>query len=191
MIEARGRAVVIGASAGAIEALSIILPALPADFPVPVLIVVHVPPGRGNFLSPLFAAKCQVSVREAEDKEATEPGTVYFAPSNYHLLVETDGTLALSSDEPVQHSRPSIDVLFESAADAFGTGLIGVVLTGANEDGSAGALAIASAQGTVVVEDPSCAYADVMPRAAIRRCPGAHVMKLDAIAPFLISELVK
>ncbi|MBO9518503.1 MAG: chemotaxis protein CheB [Porphyrobacter sp.] len=191
MSEDLGRAVVIGASAGAIEALSVILPALPADFPAPVLIVVHIPADRGNFLSPLFAAKCQVSVREAEDKERAEPGTVYFAPSDYHLLVETDGTLALSGDEPVQHSRPSIDVLFESAADAYGAGLIGVVLTGANEDGSAGAHSIAVADGTLVVEDPSRAYADTMPRAAIRKCPGAHVMPLDAIAPFLISELVR
>lgn len=189
MNDAPERAIVIGASAGAIEALSVILPALPADFPAPILIVVHIPSDRSNFLSPLFAAKCQMSVREVEDKEPAERGIVYFAPSNYHLLVEEGGTLALSADEPVQHSRPSIDVLFESAAEAYGAGLVGIVLTGANEDGSSGAQAIATAHGTVIVEDPAGAYAETMPRAAIRKCPEAHVMALDAIAPFLLREL--
>lgn len=181
----RPRAVVIGASAGAIQALTEILPALSAEFALPILVVVHVPADRENILAPLFEKKCRLAVREAEDKEPAEPGTVYFAPSGYHLLVESDGTLSLSSDEPVMHSRPAIDVLFESAADAFGPALVGVVLTGANADGAAGLKAIADAGGTAVVEDPAGAYADAMPLAALRLCPDARVIERGEIAEFL------
>ena len=113
------RAVVIGASAGGVQALLALLPSLPADFALPILVVLHVPADRSNVLAPLFASKCALTVKEAEDKEPVEPGVVYFAPSDYHLLVEADGALALSSDELVNYSRPSIDVLFESAADAY------------------------------------------------------------------------
>ena len=146
------RAVVIGASAGAVQALLAILPILPADYPLPILIAVHVPPDRGNGLVPLLQASCALAVLEAEDKERVLPGTVYFAPPDYHLLVERDGGLALSSDEPVNYSRPSIDVLFESAADAYGAGLIGVVLTGANNDGAAGLRAVMERGGEAFVE---------------------------------------
>src|SRR6201991_418522 len=131
-------AVVIGASAGALEALSVILPALPATFRLPVFIVVHMPPNRQSVLAELFQRKCRLRVREAEDKERISGGTVYFAPPDYHLLVEMDKHLSLSSDEPVLYSRPSIDVLFESAADAYGPGLIAIVLTGANQAGAKG-----------------------------------------------------
>ena len=131
-------AVVIGASAGALEALSSLLPALPSDYRLPILIVVHLPPDKTSLLAELLRARCAIRVREAEDKEPIEPGVVYFAPPDYHLLVEQDRRLSLSDDEPVLFSRPSIDVLFESAADAYGGGLIGVVLTGANSDGANG-----------------------------------------------------
>lgn len=189
MTAAVPQAVVIGASAGAIQALSEILPALPADFPLPILVVIHVPADRQDILAPLFRKKCRIAVQEAEDKELAEPGTVYFAPSDYHLLLETDGTLSLSSEEPVMHSRPSIDVLFESAADALGEALIGIVMTGANGDGAAGLKAIADAGGTAIVEDPAQAYADAMPLAALKLCPQARVMTREAIARFLAEEL--
>ncbi|WCM25023.1 chemotaxis protein CheB [Sphingomonas sp. QA11] len=179
-------AVVIGASAGAVDALSRILPALPADYPLPILIVVHIPPDRQNILAPLFQAKCRMAVREAEDKEPALGGVIYFAPADYHLLVEAEGTLSLSSDEAVLHSRPSIDVLFESAADAFGAALIGVVLTGANPDGAKGLKAIADAGGTVIVEDPANAYADAMPLAALQECPLATIIPLTEIASHLM-----
>lgn len=182
------RVVVIGASAGAVTALSKILPALPADYPCPILIVVHIPGDRDNMIAPIFQAKCALIVREAEDKEPAAPGTVYFAPPDYHLLVERGGTLALSSDEPVFHSRPSIDVLFESAADAFGPDATAVILTGANADGAKGATAIARLGGTILIEDPTNAYAEAMPRAAMQACPSAHVITLDAIAPRLMLE---
>lgn len=189
MSDVPARAVVIGASAGAIQALGEILPQLPAEFPLPILIVVHVPPDRHNILAPLFAKKCRMTVCEAEDKQPALPGTVYFAPSDYHLLLEVEGTLAVSSDEPVMHSRPSIDVLFESAADAFGAALVAVVLTGANADGALGLKAIADAGGTVLVEDPAEAYADAMPLAALRLVPAARVMTRADIARYLREEL--
>ncbi len=187
MSSASPKAVVIGASAGAVQALLTILPALPASFALPVLVVVHVPPDRDNVLVSLLQAKCRLTVKEAEDKEPLIGGTVFFAPSDYHLLVETDGTLAISTDEPVNYSRPSIDVLFESAADAFGEALIGVVLTGANHDGAAGLRAVTQAGGTAIVEDPNFAHSRAMPLAALEASPEAAIMTIDAIASYLSS----
>lgn len=180
-------AVVIGASAGALQALSAILPALSADFPLPIMIVVHVPPDRRSILSELFQSKCRIRVKEAEDKEPIAAGTIYFAPPDYHLLVEAGRTLALSSDEPVLFSRPSIDVLFESAADVYGAGLVGVVLTGANHDGAMGLLAIAEAGGTALVQEPGDAFASAMPEAALATVPGASVLRVQEIAGRLTS----
>lgn len=181
------KAVVIGASAGGVQALLQILPSLPASYPLPVLIVVHVPPDRDNALVSLFQARCQIEVREAADKEPALPGVVYFAPSDYHLLVEKDGTLSLSSDELVNHSRPSIDVLLESSADAFGPELVGVILTGANDDGARGLQAVVEAGGVAIVEDPGEAYAPAMPAASLRASPSAKVMKVAAIASYVLS----
>ena len=179
-------AIVIGASAGAVHALSRILPALPADYPVPVLVVVHIPADRSDLLAPLFQAKCRVVVKEAEDKEPILPGFVYFGPSDYHLLVETDRTVSLSSDEPVLYSRPSIDVLFESAADAYGEGLVGVILTGANEDGAEGLSAVDAAGGVAMAQDPEEAFVSAMPSAALDRCARARSCSLDAITAFFV-----
>jgi len=178
-------AIAIGASAGAVQALSCILPELPTDYPLPVLVVVHVPPDRSNMLVPLFQAKCEISIREAEDKEPILPGVVYFAPSDYHLLVEADRTISLSADAPALYSRPSIDFLFESAADTYGPALLGIILTGANEDGVAGLAAVAEAGGSVLVEDPTSAYASAMPTAALGACPMAKTMRLEYIASYL------
>ena len=185
MTEHRPEAVVIGASAGALEALSAILPALPTDFRLPVMVVVHIPPDKRSVLADLFAAKCQINVREAEDKEPVVGGTVFFAPPDYHLLVEANATLSLSADEPVLYSRPSIDVLFESAADAYGSTLIAIVLSGANQDGAAGLNAVVQAGGTAIIQCPKDAFASAMPQAAIAMCPDAQVMSLSAIAAYL------
>lgn len=181
------RVVVIGASAGAVQALMAILPPLPHDYRLPILVVVHVPPDRDNVLAPLLEAKCRLTVKEAEDKEPIAGGVVYLAPPDYHLLVETNGALALSADEPVNFSRPSIDILFESAADVFSDGLVGVVLTGANQDGAAGLRAVAKAGGSAIVENPASAQASAMPQAALAATPTAAVMSLDAIASYLLS----
>jgi two-component system, chemotaxis family, protein-glutamate methylesterase/glutaminase len=185
MIASQAEAVVIGASAGALEALSVILPALAAGFRLPVIVVVHVPPDKRSVLAELLRAKCRVPVREAEDKETISGGTVYFAPPDYHLLVEVGRSLSLSGDEPVLFSRPSIDVLFESAADAYGPALIAIILTGANHDGAKGIRAVVEAGGTAVVQSPDGAFASAMPEAAIAACPTAAVMSLDAIAAYL------
>ena len=178
-------AVVIGASAGAIEALSVILPALPREFLLPVIIVVHLPPDKTSILPDLFGEKCALRVIEAEDKDRLQPATVYFAPPGYHLLVEMDKTLSLSSDPPVFFSRPSIDVLFESAADAYGPALLAVILTGANQDGALGMQAVVQAGGRAIIQAPANAYAPAMPQAAIALCPQAEILPLPAIAPYL------
>ncbi|MDV3482476.1 MULTISPECIES: chemotaxis protein CheB [Sphingobium] len=179
------RAIVIGTSAGGVQALSRILPGLPAGLPMPVLVVVHVPPRKPNALVELFAKKCPLPVKEAEDKEPLANGIIYLAPPDYHLLVETESSLALSSDEVINHSRPAIDALFETAADAFGPGVTGIVLTGANHDGAAGLKAVGLAGGTAIVEDPASAEVPTMPAAALAACPTAKVMTLDQISNFL------
>jgi two-component system chemotaxis response regulator CheB len=181
-------AVVIGASVGAIEALLTLLPKLPAQYPFAVLVVVHVPPDRKSALAELFAPRCKLAVKEADDKEVLCAGTLYFAPADYHLLVEQDFTLSLSNDEPVHFSRPAIDVLFQSAADAFGSDLTGVILTGASSDGALGLRAVCANGGHALIQDPSTAEGEAMPRAAIATCPSAQVCTLEEIAAFLNSE---
>lgn len=178
-------AVVIGASVGALDALSRILPELPGDFPVAVLVVVHLPPDKNSLMVSLFTGRCAMAVKEAEDKELIQPATIYFAPPNYHLLVEPDFRLSLSNEEPVLYSRPSIDVLFQTAADAYGDSLSGVILTGANQDGAKGLKAICDAGGRAFVQSPRTAEGAAMPEAALRACPTALPMPLDQIATAL------
>lgn len=185
-IPSRTAAVVVGASAGAVEALLTLLPALPRGFTLPVIVVVHLPPDRPSLLPDLFAARCSLPVKEAEDKEPIDAGTVYLAPPDYHLLVEPGGTLALSVDAPVRYSRPSIDVLFESAADVWGPALVGVVLTGANPDGARGLRAICEAGGVALVQDPHEAQVPVMPQAALDACPAARALPLREISRALV-----
>ena len=182
--EARPDLVAIGGSAGAIEALDRILPPLPATFPVAVVVVVHVPPGRYSGLATLFEHKCRLPVCEVEDKCPMTRG-IYFAPPDYHLLVEHGPVLALSMDAPVNFSRPSIDVLFESAAEVYGPRLLGVILTGASDDGAAGLEAVSRAGGMTCVQDPSTAYASLMVTSALRRVRAHHVLGLAELAEFL------
>ena len=183
--EPQQRLVVIGASVGAICALSEILPALPPDYPIPVLVVVHIPRQTDSLLPAIFQERCGLAVKEAEDKEALRGGVIYFAPPDYHLLVNPDFTLALSSDEVVNFSRPSVDVLFESAAEASGDGVMAVILTGSNEDGAAGVAAVCAAGGTALVQAPATAEGKTMPLCAIEACPSARVLELPEIAAFL------
>jgi two-component system chemotaxis response regulator CheB len=181
----RIEAVVIGTSAGGVEALSAVLPALPADVCAPVFAVLHLPRERPSLLAHIFAAKCRIPVREAVDKAPIEPGTIYFAPPDYHLLIEEGPAIALSDDEPVHHSRPSVDVLFESAADAFGPALLAILLTGGNQDGAAGMAAVREAGGVTVVQDPAEAQAPTMIEAALARGPVDYQLRLEAIADLL------
>lgn len=178
-------ALVIGASAGGVEALSVLLPALTPGMRVTVLVVLHLPPTRNSLLVELFAPRCALRVTEAQDKEPMQTGTIYFAPPDYHLLVEDGPQIALSADEPVNYSRPSIDVTFESAAIVFGTRLAGIVLTGANDDGARGLKAIGDAGGTTMVQDPKEALCAYMPEAAIARARADHVLPLSGMAHLL------
>ena len=178
-------AVVIGASAGGIDVLSSLLPALPQGLRAPVFVVLHQPPDRRSVLTEIFRRKCALPVHEAEDKEPVAPGTVYFAPPNYHLLIEHGPSLALSIDDLVQFSRPSIDVLFQSAAEVYGRRLLGIVLTVWNEDGAGGLLAIHHAHGVTMVQDPATAEAPVMPQAARRLCQPDFVLAPRAMADLL------
>jgi two-component system chemotaxis response regulator CheB len=187
MIALRNRidAVVVGASAGGVEALGEILPTLPAGFRPAVLIVLHLPRERPSLLVQIYEKRCALPVREAGDKEPIEPGTVYFAPPDYHMLVERSRQIALSTDEPVYYSRPSIDVLFESAADVYADRLLGIILTGANEDGAAGLLAVHRAGGVTVVQQPDSAKVPVMVVSALQRNPADFVLPLPGIADLL------
>jgi two-component system chemotaxis response regulator CheB len=187
MIALRDRidAVVIGASAGGVEALSEILPVLPASLHPALLIVLHLPRERPSLLVEIFASRCALPVREADDKEPVEPGTVYFAPPDYHMLVEKSRQIALSTDEPVHYSRPSIDVLFESAADVYADRLLGIILTGANADGAAGLHAVHRAGGVTVVQRPDSARVPLMVVSALQRNPADFVLSLPEIAALL------
>lgn len=180
-------AVVIGASAGGIDALLSLLPALPAGRGPAVFVVMHLPRERPSRLVALFGPHCAAPVREAQDKEPVEAGCVYFAPPDYHLLLDAGPQLALSDDELVNWSRPSIDVLFESAADVYGPRLLGVVLTGANGDGAAGAAEIRRRGGWVAVQDPRSAQSPFMPAAVIERGAADFVGGLPQLADLLRS----
>jgi two-component system, chemotaxis family, protein-glutamate methylesterase/glutaminase len=177
-------AVVVGASAGGVEALNLLLPAVAEAPRVPVVVVVHLPPNRPSLLAQLFAARCVAPVHEPEDKLPVAPG-IWFAPSNYHLLFEADRSFAFSTDLPVNFSRPSIDVLFESAADVFEDKLCCIVLTGANEDGAQGARAVRRQGGIVIVQDPAAAEAKQMPSAAIASANPQIVASLSEIAELI------
>jgi two-component system chemotaxis response regulator CheB len=184
-LRARIDCIVIGCSAGGVEALAELLPALPVTFRPSVFIVLHLPRERPSLLVEIFEKRCARPVREADDKEPIEPGTIYFAPPDYHMLVEKDGQIALSADEPVHFSRPSIDVLFESAADVYGERLLGIILTGGNEDGAVGLQAVHRAGGVTVVQQPDSAKVPLMVVSALQRGPADFVLSLPEIAQLL------
>jgi two-component system chemotaxis response regulator CheB len=175
------RAIVMGGSAGGIDALRVVLPSLPTTVDVPVLVVLHVGPETTHAWASVFP-HCRLPVREAEDKQIAEPGSVTIAPPGYHLLVDDASRLSLSIDEPVHLSRPSIDVLFESAAWAFRERLLAVLFSGANADGAAGLAAVDRAEGLVWVQSPDTAPMPVMPRAGLHAVPRAHAMTLAQMA---------
>ena len=163
--------IAVGASAGAVEALTALLPPLPASLPAPVVVTVHVPDTRTSGLASLLSPHCRLAMYEAEDKMPLAAGAVYFAPPGYHLLVERDGTAALSVDPPEHFSRPSIDVLFESVALAYGSRALGILLSGANEDGAAGMACIRRLGGLTWVQTPESASVPAMPEAALALAP--------------------
>ncbi|WP_198116823.1 chemotaxis protein CheB [Massilia rhizosphaerae] len=184
----RGRrfeAVVIGGSAGGVDALVALLPALPAGYALPVFCILHLPGDRDSRLAELFDERLPVPVKEAADKEEIAPGTVYFAGPGYHLSVERDRTFSLSCEPPVHFARPAIDVLLESSADTYGPALAAILLTGANEDGADGMATVRARGGFTVVQDPLDAQVPTMPAAAIRRCKPNLILPLARIHALL------
>ncbi len=177
--------VVVGASAGGIEAVSAILGELRCAESAPIVIVIHMPSAKDSRLVTILQSICRRPMVEVEDKQPLEPGHVYVAPPDYHVLVEDGTSLALSSDEQVNYSRPSIDVLFESAAGVFAEHSLGIILTGANKDGASGLREIIRAGGMGLVQEPDEAHCRAMPEAAIAACPEAEVMNLQGISQFL------
>ncbi len=176
--------VVIGASIGGLKALQEVLAGLPQDFPVPVVIVQHRGKDSETGLCDFLARTSRIPISEPEDKESILQGHAYLAPRDYHLLV-TDGSFALSTDSPVAFARPSVDVLFESAADEFNERTIGVILTGANRDGARGLAAIKSRGGLTIVENPELATCREMPDSAIAGSAVDRILALEEIGPFL------
>lgn len=178
--------IVVGTSWGGLAALRELIGALPAGFGIPVVIVQHRHKRSGQLLPSLLQDSTRLCVCETEDKAPIDAGSVYIAPADYHLLLE-DGHFALSTDEPVRYSRPSIDVTFVSAADSYGENAVGVVLTGANADGARGLKRIHDRGGLALVQLPATAESPAMPAAALQAVPTARALSIDAIAATLAS----
>jgi two-component system, chemotaxis family, protein-glutamate methylesterase/glutaminase len=180
--------VAVGTSLGGLNALTALLRDLPATFPVPIVVVQHrtVSPDGGG-LTQLLQDHARLQVVEAEDKMVLQSGIVYIAPADYHLLIEEAGRLALSTEAPVRSARPSIDVLFETAAEAYGPGLLAVLLTGASADGAAGLTTVKARGGKAIVEDPSTAECRTMPAAGLAATAVDYVLSLAKIGDHLVT----
>ena len=178
-------AIVIGVSSGGLNALKIIFSALPSGFAIPIIVVQHIGPRSENSWIKLLNDSCIIPIKEADEKEKVATG-IYVAPANYHLLIEKDRTFSLTVDERVNFARPSIDVLFESAAETYKEKLIGIILTGANNDGTKGVKRIKECGGLVIVQNPATAESSYMPASAIAAVQPDHIMELDQIGQLLI-----
>ena len=163
------KAVVIGVSAGGFAALTKLFSTLPKDFPLPIIVVQHIHKHQSGYLFEHLNKHCALKIKEADEKEIIKPGNIYFAPPNYHLLIEEDKTFSLSVDEKVNYSRPSIDVLFKCAAEVYKNQLIGIILTGANNDGTDGMRIIKENGGLTIAQDPRDAEFPVMPQSAMNK----------------------
>ncbi|MBV6749825.1 chemotaxis protein CheB [Pseudomonas chlororaphis] len=179
-------AVVAGASAGGVEALMTVLGSLTTRFSLPIVIVLHMPDGHRSQLAEVFGRRLALPVKEADDKESIVPGTLYFAAPGYHLSIEQDRSFSFSREERVHYSRPSIDYLFASAADAYGSRLMGILLTGANQDGAAGLVQIQRQGGLTVVQDPNDARVATMPEAALALHQPDYLLSLQGIGRLLV-----
>lgn len=182
----RYEAIVIGVSSGGLKALKLIFSALPSGFATPIIVVQHIGPRSENSWIKLLNGSCIIPIKEADEKEKVVSGNIYIAPSNYHLLIEKDRSFSLTIDERVNFARPSIDVLFESAAEAYKEKLIGIILTGANSDGTKGVKRIKECGGLVIVQDPATAESSYMPASAIAAIQPDHILELDHIGELLI-----
>lgn len=184
----RVKAIVIGASAGGVEALLGILSPLRKGFTLPIIVVLHLPDERRSQLAEVFARRVAMRVEEAGDKTPVEAGTLYFATPGYHLSVEQDRSFSLSLEDRVHYSRPAIDFLFESAADAYGSSLAAVLLTGANRDGAKGLAQVKRHGGLTIVQDPDEAQVATMPLAALDTHQPDHILPIHGIGR-LLAEL--
>ena len=179
-------AIVIGTSSGGMNALKFLFSALPVDFSIPIIIVQHISPRPDNQWIKLLNKNSKLFLKEADEKEKIEHGKVYIAPPNYHLMIEINKTLSLTIDEHVNYSRPSIDVLFESAAEAYKNKLIGVILTGSNNDGTKGIKRIKEYGGLIIAQDPETAESSYMPASAISAIKPDYILSLEDITSLLI-----
>ena len=186
-------AIVIGVSSGGMNALKYLFSKLPADFKIPIIIVQHVGAHSDNEWIKILNDKSNLNIKEADEKEKIETGRVYIAPANYHLLIESDKTFSLTIDEYVNFARPSIDVLFESAAEAYKNKLIGIILTGSNNDGTKGLKRIKELGGMVIIQDPETAESPNMPASAIAAVQPDYILSLEKIVQLLkkITQLIK
>ncbi len=181
------KALVIGASFGGLEALKEIIPQLPKNFHLAVIVVLHIGENPNSSFIKYLNDISHLHVKEADEKEHIYSGTVYFAPPNYHLMIENDETFTLSTDSKIHHSRPAIDVLFETAAWCYKKDLIGVVLSGLNQDGAYGLLQINHLGGACIVQDPENAIAKIMPSAAYKTAKPQFITPLNQIADKIIA----
>lgn len=182
-------AIVIGTSAGGFQALSILLEKLPSDYPLPIAVVQHRSRDSKHLFEEVLQSKCRIKIKQVDEKETLRSGFVYIAPSDYHLLIETDRSFSLSCEPPVRFSRPSIDVLFESAALAYGDKLLGIILTGANDDGAGGISAISKSGGMTIAQNPDEAQYPYMVQASIDTGCVRYVWSLATIRNFLLQIL--
>jgi two-component system chemotaxis response regulator CheB len=181
--------IAIGCSAGGFDALLELLPHFPATYSPAVVIAIHLSPHSRNSIAEVLQPRCLLRLKEAEDKESIVSGTVYFAPPGYHLLVEPDHTFSLSSEDPVNFSRPSIDVLFESAGIAYRDRVLGILLTGASSDGAKGIATIHTLRGTVFVQDPADAKHPTMPKSALDLVRPDAIFSLSELGQFFAGKL--
>ena len=179
-------AIVIGTSSGGMNALKFLFSSLPVDFSIPIIIVQHISPRSDNQWIKLLNINSKLYLKEADEKEKIEHGKVYIAPPNYHLMIERNKTFSLTIDERVNYSRPSIDVLFESAAEAYKNKLIGVILTGSNNDGTNGIKRIQECGGLTISQDPETAESSYMPASAIAINQPDYILSLEEITALLI-----
>ena len=179
------KVVLIGGSAGSLHVILHVLAHLRADLSIPVVIVLHRKNDSDSSLSQLMAFRTNLPVKEADDKETILPGNVYLAPADYHLLLEIDKSFSLDDSEKINFSRPSIDVTFETAAEAYGQGVTAILLSGANADGVDGLAFIKSLKGTIVVQDPSTAQVPYMPQQAIDAMPIDHILTIEQLPGFI------
>lgn len=180
------QAIVVGSSAGGIRALGRLLAPLPSDFPLPIIIVQHLHPNSESYLPKILSTHCALPVKQAEERETIQNSQVYIAPPNYHLLIEEDYSFSLSLEPPVRYARPSIDVMFETAVYAYHDKLIGIILTGANDDGCEGVKQIKQAGGYIIVQDPKTAEAEAMPKAAIAAATVDKILPIEEVGLYLL-----